>query len=96
MSNVVNLAAFPSGIGHLLLTIATKDALKLRPDIEHALQQKGVTYELRGSSVGELRYEVTVPFTEKIKKLSKVIRNLDGRNGTSVDWEISKYKTVRS
>jgi hypothetical protein len=39
---------------------------------------------------------VTVPFKEKIKKLSKLIRSLDGQNGTSVEWEIKKYKTLRA
>jgi len=33
---------------------------------------------------------------EKIRKLSKLIKKLNGRNGTSVDWEIKRYKTVRS
>jgi uncharacterized membrane protein YhiD involved in acid resistance len=81
------------------LRIVAKNAATLRPDIEHALDYKGVTYELRGSSPDELHYEVTVPFKEKIKKLSKLIRSLDGHNGpggTSVEWEIKKYKTVRA
>jgi len=78
------------------LKIVAKNAGKLRPDIEHALDYKGITYELRGSSPDELHYEVTVPFKEKIKKLSKLIRSLDGHSGTSVEWEIKKYKTVRA
>jgi len=81
------------------LKIVAKNAAKLRPEIEHALDYKGVTYELRGSSPGELHYEVTVPFREKIKKLSKLIRSLDGHTGpggTSVEWEIKKYKTLRA
>jgi uncharacterized membrane protein YhiD involved in acid resistance len=78
------------------LKIVAKNAARLRPEIEHALEYKGVTYELRGSSPGELRYEVTVPFREKIKKLSKLIRSLDGHDGTSVEWEIKKYKTIRA
>jgi uncharacterized membrane protein YhiD involved in acid resistance len=77
------------------LKIVAKIAAKLRPDIERALDYKGVTYELRGSSADELHYEVTVPFKEKLKKLSKLIRSLDGHSGTSVEWEIKKYKTVR-
>jgi len=77
---------------------------RLRPEIEHALNQKGISYELRGSSSDELRYEVTVPYQEKIRKLTKLIRSLDGHrhgghNGRtvspSVEWEIKKYKTVR-
>jgi uncharacterized membrane protein YhiD involved in acid resistance len=78
------------------LRIVAKNATRLRPEIEHALDYKGITYELRGSSHEELRYEVTVPFKEKIKKLSKLIRSLDDHNGTSVEWEIKKYKTLRA
>jgi uncharacterized membrane protein YhiD involved in acid resistance len=78
------------------LKIVARNAAKLRPEIEHALEFKGITYELRGSSPGELRYEVTVPFKEKIRKLSKLIRSLDAHDGTSVEWEIKKYKTVRA
>src|SRR5687767_144603 len=59
------------------LKIVARNAAKMRPQIEHALDYKGVTYELRGSAPGELHYEVTVPFKEKIKKLSKLIRSLD-------------------
>jgi uncharacterized membrane protein YhiD involved in acid resistance len=86
----------PAARSRFDLRIAAKDSVKLRPDIEHALQNKGVTYELRGSSHDQLHYEVTVPFQQKIRKLSKLIKNLNGRNGTSVEWEIKKYKTVRS
>src|SRR5687768_10571259 len=78
------------------LKIVARNAGKLRPQIEHALDYKGVTYELRGSSPGELHYEVTVPLREKITKLSKLIRGLDGHSGTSVEWEIKKYKTLQA
>jgi hypothetical protein len=77
------------------LTVGGKEAGKLRPEIEHALGEKGVTYELLGSSPHELHYEVTVPFQEKIRKLSKLIRGLDDRHGTSVEWDIKKHKTVK-
>jgi len=77
------------------LKIVAKNASRLRAEIEHALEYKGVTYELRASSPGELRYEVTVPLKEKLKKLSKLIRSLDSHDGTSVEWEIKKYKTLR-
>jgi hypothetical protein len=82
------------------LKITSKDSEKLRPEIEHALGRKGVSYELRGSSADELRYEVTVPYRQKIEKLTKLIRSLDGHghNGRprpAVEWEVKKYKTVR-
>jgi uncharacterized membrane protein YhiD involved in acid resistance len=78
------------------LKIATRNAGKLRPQIEQALDYKGVTYELRGSSPDELHYEITVPLREKIKKLSKLIRTLDGHTDASVEWEIKKYKTLKA
>jgi len=78
------------------LTIGAKEAARLRPHVEHALQHKGVTFELRGSSPTELHYEVTVPLSQKIQKLSREIRNLDSKSKTSVEWEIKKYKPVRS
>ena len=78
------------------LTIGGKDTDKLRPEIEHALAQKGVNCELLGSSPHELHYEVTVPFDQEIRKLTKLIRGLDDRHGTSVEWDIKKYKLVKS
>jgi uncharacterized membrane protein YeaQ/YmgE (transglycosylase-associated protein family) len=77
------------------LKISTKHADRVRPDVEHALEQNGVTYDLRRSSPSELMYEVTVPFGQKIRPLTKHIQHLDGHDGTLVDWEIKKYETVR-
>jgi hypothetical protein len=76
------------------LKISAPHAGKLRPDVEHALEQKGVTWDLRGSSATELHYEVTVPFDQKIQPLTKLIRHLDGHDGMLVDWEVKKYETV--
>jgi uncharacterized membrane protein YhiD involved in acid resistance len=86
----------PEARSRFNLRIGAKNAVKLRADIEHALDYKGVTYELRGSSADELHYEVTVPFKQKIAKLSKLIRSLDSHSGTSVEWEIKKYKTLKA
>ena len=77
------------------LTIGGKDAEKLKPAIEHALSRQGVTFELLGSAAHELHYEVTVPFQEQIRKLTKLIRSLAGRRGTSVEWDIKKQKAVK-
>ena len=52
-------------------------------------------FELLGSSPHELHYEVTVPFQEQIRKLTKLIRSLAGRRGTSVEWDIKKQKMVK-
>ena len=77
------------------LTIGGKDADKLKPAIEHALSRQGVSFELLGSAPHELHYEVTVPFQEQVRKLTKLIRSLAGRRGTSVEWDIKKQKVVK-
>lgn len=76
------------------LKIVSKQAAALQPEIELALGQRGVTYELRGSAADELQYEVTVPYHAHIRKLTKLIRDVGGSHGTSVEWEIKKYETV--
>jgi len=78
------------------LTVESKDALRVRPHVEHALRQRGIQYELWGSSPSELRYEVKVPLDKKVRKLSKLIRNLDKRDGIAVDWRIKKPKVVQT
>jgi uncharacterized membrane protein YhiD involved in acid resistance len=78
------------------LTVETKDAMKVRPQVEHALRRKGVRFELWGSSATQLRYEVTVPFNERIIKLTKTIRSLDKREGIVVDWQLKRPKVVQT
>src|SRR5438105_1390933 len=78
------------------LTIDAKDTAELRPRVEHALRQKGVRYELWGSSPARLRYEVTLPLHLKTQKLTRLIKKLNGHNGTSVEWNIKKFKTVQT
>jgi len=77
------------------LVIESKDSLKIRQQVEHAFRGKGVHYQLWASSPDELRYEVSVPFDQDIKKLAKIIKRLDGRDA-SVEWEIKKFTTVRT
>lgn len=71
------------------LSVSSEDAAELRPEIEHALRHKGVTYELREVSAHRLRYDVTVPFDQNIRKLSKLIERFDDANHTSVHWQIT-------
>jgi uncharacterized membrane protein YhiD involved in acid resistance len=85
----------PAARSRFELTIGGKNTEMLRPDIEHALQQKGVTCELIGSSAHELHYEVTVPLDQKLGKLTKLIRGLDARHGTSVEWDIKNHKMLK-
>jgi hypothetical protein len=68
--------------------------MKLRSQVEQVLRHKGITYQLWGSSPEELHYEVVVPFEQRIRKVTKLIRNLDGRNGASVEWRIKKRKAA--
>ena len=77
------------------LVIESKDSLKIRQQVEHAFRGKGMHYQLWASSPDELRYEVSVPFDQDIKKLAKIIKRLDG-HAASVEWEIKKFKTVRT
>ena len=84
----------PSAQTRFDLKITAKDAVALQPELEMALQAKGVTFDLRGSASDELHYEVTIPYHQQIRKLTRVIRELGGRRGTSVEWEIKKYETV--
>jgi len=86
----------PADLTQFDLTVETKDAARVRPQVEHALRQRGVQYELWGSSPTELRYEVRVPFDKKVRKLSKLIRSLDKRDGIAVDWRLRKPKTVQT
>ena len=84
----------PSAKTRFDLKITSKNANTLQPELENALQEKGVTFELRGSGDDELNYEVTVPYHQQIWKLTRLIRDLGGRHGASVEWEIKKYETV--
>lgn len=82
----------PAARSRFDLKISTKNAVRLKPDLEHALGQKGVSYELHRSSPHELMYEVTVPFQQKIRPLTKLIQQLDAHDGMLVEWEIKKIK----
>ena len=84
----------PAAHERFSLKIVSKNAAALQPSIESALGQRGVTYELRGSAEDELQYEVTIPYHEQIRRLTKAIRNLGAASGTTVEWEIKKYETV--
>lgn len=72
------------------------DASKLQPLVEQLFRQKDVSFSLREAGHNDLHYDVTVPFTTKIRKLSRLIRRLDGRhNGTSVEWELHPPREAR-
>ncbi len=76
------------------LKIHSTHALTIQPAIEAALDQRGVTYELRGSGNDELQYEVTVPYHAQIRQLTGAIRQLGAEQHAAVEWEIKKFETV--
>ena len=85
----------PAAQSRFELTIGGKETLKLQPEIERALERKGVDFQLLGSSAHELHYEVTVPLEERLGRLTKLIRGLDHGHATSVEWDIKKRKLLK-
>jgi len=78
------------------LVVTSKDAMKMRPRIDHALRAADVRYELRGSSPHELRYEVSVPFDKKLGKLTKAIISVDKHEETSAVWNSKKPQVIQT
>jgi len=78
------------------LTVEAKNAIRVRPQVEHAMRRKGIKFELWGSSPTELRYEVTVPFNQRLGKLTKVIRSLGKHDDIIVDWRLKKPEVVQT
>jgi hypothetical protein len=74
------------------LTIAGRDLATVRPEVEAALAQEGVSYAVIGASDKELHYEVTVPYEDKVRRLTVQIQRIDDRPDTSVEWGIKKHK----
>ena len=67
---------------------------KMHPQIEHAINTE--RRDLRTAGLGTRASSTTrsrCP-TGKIVKLTKIILNLDGSNGASVEWEIKNYKML--
>lgn len=85
----------PPASSVLDLTVVTTDPEALQAEVEHALRHKGVRYIQREGRPGELRYEVVVPFSENIRKLSKLLKRLDERANTSVDWAVRQESPDR-
>jgi uncharacterized membrane protein YhiD involved in acid resistance len=86
----------PSAHSRFDLKISATNAETLQPEIESAMSDMKVSFELRGSAHDELHYEVTTPYHAHMRKLAKVIHDLDARRGAAVEWEIKKYETVLS
>jgi hypothetical protein len=78
------------------LTIAAKNAFRVRTPLEHALRRRGVRYLLAGSSPTELRYEVSVPLDKRLGKLTKVLRSIDKQEDLGIDWRLKKPKVIQT
>jgi hypothetical protein len=78
------------------LTVEAKNALRVRPHIEHALRRKGVRFSLWGSTPTELRYEVSVPLNRRLGKLTKAMRGLDKHDDMVIDWRLKKPKVLQT
>jgi hypothetical protein len=77
------------------LEVSGRDLATVRPEIEHALVDEGISYALTGSSDHQLHYEVTVPYEERLRRLTTRIQGIDDRPDTSVEWDIKKQKKDR-
>jgi uncharacterized membrane protein YhiD involved in acid resistance len=75
------------------LSIAGQGLSAVKPEIERALVDEGAAYALIGSSDRQLHYEVTVPYDDKIRRLTTVIQNIDDQPDISVEWEIRRHKS---
>ncbi len=78
------------------LTVESKNPLRVRAHVEQALRHQGVRFVLAESTASELRYQVSVPFNQRLNKLTKAIRNLDKRESLIVDWHLKKPKVVQT
>jgi uncharacterized membrane protein YhiD involved in acid resistance len=84
----------PATSAQFEVIVGGKDASRLRPEIERALNGANVQWELLGSSLHQLRYATRVPLKEQhIRELSKLIRELGERHGHA-KWKIKKMKPL--
>ena len=85
----------PSARSRVNLKVEAKSIARMQSLLEMALKDKGVSFELRGSSPSELHYTVTIPYDRKVKDLSRIMTGLDAEHDPSLEWEIKKIETVR-
>ena len=87
---VESLGADPFNV--FMLKVDTKVAQTLRPKIEGLLKTNGATFELRGSSEESLTYEVQLPMSKHLGRLSTAIMAADATDNTAVEWTDKKAK----
>lgn len=77
------------------LAVSGRDLATVRPEIERALRDEEMIYALIGSSDHQLHYEVTVPYEDRIRRLTTRIQSIDDRPDTSVEWDLKRQKKDR-
>ena len=82
----------PKAVQTFMLKVKPKDPATIKTQLEQLLTRNRLEFELRGTSQEELHYEVRVPLTKKIDRLSEVIAKIDPENATAVEWEEKKEK----
>jgi hypothetical protein len=86
----------PNDITQFDLTVASKNAMRIRPHVERALKRRNVRFVLSESSPTELHYAVSVPLNKRINKVAKAIRSIDKHEDFHVDWHLRKPKVVQT
>jgi uncharacterized membrane protein YhiD involved in acid resistance len=71
-----------------------KDAGRLRPKIERALERHQVDFDLRTASEDELSYDVQVPFEAELDRITDSLLNADRKTQVAVDWDEKKTKVA--
>ncbi len=82
----------PAGYKLFALKVSHEDPVSLRPALETLFHNYSVDFELRGSSAGDLSYEVKVPWDRSTDRLSNAILRLDKKRKTAVEWGDKKGK----
>ncbi len=74
------------------LKVKAKTPAAIQPKLEALLTRYRMPYELRGTTLEELHYEVRTPLAGKTDQLSARILKLEPDNATAVEWEEKKEK----
>jgi hypothetical protein len=73
-----------------MLTVKSKDAVKLEPTIRQLLRRHRARFELRASAPDSLSYELKLPMSQRTDALSKAIADLDPQS--TLEWDEKKEK----
>jgi uncharacterized membrane protein YhiD involved in acid resistance len=82
----------PAPFNIFMLKVTTEAATAARPKIEQVLLNNRAKFELRGSSDDSLTYEVSVPVSKNIGRLSTALMATGAADKTAVEWTDKKPK----